>query len=147
MYQAIHAAYQAIIKARESVTGVFADMNHGIQNNHRERVSEAARFVEEAVEAGNTAVQMDASLELKRIIGVAQGNTLKMRMFIYEAIGADEMKALLSEAITASLLAEQEWGKATEIAQGMSEQMGGRRSKRSKRTKRNRTKRNRTHRK
>ena len=143
-YQVIHAAYQATIKARESVAGVFADMNHEIQNNHNNKVGAAARFVEEAVEAGNTAVQMDAPLEVKRVIGLAQENTLTMRRFIYEARGEYEMKELLSKAITAALLAEQEWRKAKEM---LEEQMGGRRrSNRSKRNRSKRSKRNRTHR-
>jgi hypothetical protein len=141
MYQAIHAAYQAIIKARESVAGVFADMNHEIQNNHYNKVGAAARFAEEAVEAGDAAVQMDTPLEVKVVIGLAQKNTLEMRMFIYEDRGEYEMKELLSKAITAALLAEQEWRKAKEM---LEEQMGGRR--RSNRSKRNRSKRNRTHR-
>ena len=143
-YQVIHAAYQATIKARESVAGVFADMNHEIQNNHYNKVGAAARFAEEAVEAGDAAVQMDTPLEVKVVIGLAQKNTLEMRMFIYEDRGEYEMKELLSKAITAALLAEQEWRKAKEM---LEEQMGGRRrSNRSKRNRSKRSKRNRTHR-
>jgi len=139
VYQAINAAYQATIKARESVAGVFADMNHEIQNNHK--VNVAADVVEEAVEAGDRAVQMDAP-RVKEAILLAQEKALEMRRLFYEARGEDEMKALLREATTAALQAEQEWRKAKEM---LEEQMGGRgRSKRRKRTLR--SKRNRTHR-
>jgi hypothetical protein len=131
------AAYQAIRKAREHVAGVYADMNHEIQNNHNNKVIIAADFVKEAVKAGATAVQMDAP----EVIRVAQEKTLEMERLINEAIGQgeDEMKALLHEATTAALLAEQKWKEAKEMSEG---QMGGRR--RSTRSNRNR---NRTHRK
>ena len=136
-YQAIQAAYQAIMKAREHVAGVYADMNHEIQNNHNNKVNIAADFVKKAVEAGATAVQMDAP----EVILLAQEKTLEMERLINEAIGQgeDEMKALLHEATTAALLAEQKWKEAKEMSE---RQMGGRR--RSTRSNRNRK---RTHRK
>jgi len=130
-YQAIQAAYQAIMKAREHVAGVYADMYHEIQNNHNNKVNIAADFVKKAVEAGATAVQMDAP----EVILLAQEKTLEMERLINEAIGQgeDEMKALLHEATTAALLAEEEWKKAKEMSE---RQMGGRR--RSTRSNRNR---------
>jgi hypothetical protein len=144
-YQAIQAAYQAIMKAREHVAGVYADMYHEIQNNHNNKVNIAADFVKKAVEAGATAVQMDAP----EVILLAQENTLEMERLINDAIGQgeDEMKALLHEATTAALLAEEEWKKAKEMSE---RQMGGRRrSTRSNRThhKRKRSSRKRSNRK
>ena len=144
-YQAIQAAYQAIRKAREHVAGVYADMNHEIQNNHNNKVNIAADFVKEAVKAGATAVPMNAP----EVILLAQEKTLEMERLINEAIGQgeDEMKALLHEATTAALLAEQKWKEAKEMSE---RQMGGRR--RSTRSNRNRKRthrnnRKRTHRK
>jgi hypothetical protein len=148
-YQAIQAAYQAIMKAREHVAGVYADMYHEIQNNHNNKVNIAADFVKKAVEAGATAVQMDAP----EVILLAQEKTLEMERLINDAIGqaigqgGDEMKALLHEATTAALLAEEEWKKAKEMSE---RQMGGRRrSTHRKRThhKRKRSNRKRTNRK
>jgi len=133
-YQAIQAAYQAIMKAREHVAGVYADMYHEIQNNHNNKVNIAADFVKKAVEAGATAVQMDAP----EVILLAQEKTREMERFINEAIGQgeDEMKALLHEATTAALLAEQKWKEAKEMSE---RQMGGRRrSTHRKRTHRSR---------
>ena len=154
----IRAAHQAAINARESVAGVYAYMNpymdaymnQEIRNHHNNNnmVDAAAEFVKKAVEAGDTAVRMDAPFRVKEVIRLAQEKTLQMEMLINEAIGGYEMKELLGEATTAALLAEQEWRKAKEMSE---EQMGGRRrSNRSNRSKRHRTlrsKRNRTHRK
>jgi hypothetical protein len=115
-------------------------MNHEIQNNHNNKVIIAADFVKEAVKAGATAVQMDAP----EVIRVAQEKTLEMERLINEAIGQgeDEMKALLHEATTAALLAEQKWKEAKEMSE---RQMGGRR--RSTRNRTHRNNRKRTHRK
>ena len=141
-YQAIQAAYQAIMKAREHVAGVYADMYHEIQNNHINKVNIAADFVKKAVEAGATAVQMDAP----EVILLAQEKTLEMERLINDAIGQgeDEMKALLHEATTAALLAEQKWKEAKEMSE---RQMGGRRPSTRSNRKRTHHKRKRSNRK